>query len=102
VRFIYTNAYCVRFRKFEKANNYLRIYNSLYSDSIDLLYIESIVNKKLDNFLDAKISAEKIFLRNPEHKKNLFNLLHIYNELGDFENKIMVQKKLDTYKNEIY
>jgi hypothetical protein len=28
--------------------------------------------------------------------------LHIYNELGDFENKIMVQKKLDTYKNEIY
>ncbi len=98
----YLGLYYYRFRKFEKANNYLRIYNSLYSDSIDLLYIESILNKKLGNFLDAKISAEKIFLRNPEHKKNLFNLLHIYNELGDLENKIMVQKKLDTYKNEIY
>ncbi len=98
----YLGFYYYRFRNFEKANNYLRIYNSQYSDSIDLLYIESILNKKLGNFQFAKISAEKIFLRNPEHKKNLSNLLHIYNELGDFENQIMVQKKLDTFKNEIY
>ena len=98
----YLGFYYYRFRKFEKATNYFRIYNSLYSDSIDLLYIETVLNKKLGNFLDAKIPAEKIFLRNPEHKKNLINLLHIYNELGEFENKIIVQKKLDTYKNEIY
>jgi hypothetical protein len=86
----------------EKAILYIKKYNYNFPNSLYLLHIHTLINKKIGNYIDAKYSGEQILLRRPKNKKNLNNLISIYKKLDDTKNLNKVNKILDNYKNEIY
>jgi hypothetical protein len=86
----------------EKAILYIKKYNYNLPNSLYLLHINTLINKKIGNYIDAKYSGEQILLRRPKNKKNLNNLISIYKKLDDTKNLNKVNKILDNYKNEIY
>ena len=76
--------------------------NNVFPNSLYLLHIHTLINKKIGNYIDAKYSGEQILFRSPKNKKNLNNLISIYRKLDDTKNLNKVNKILDNYKNEIY
>ena len=88
--------------KIDKAILYIKKYNYNFPNSLYLLHINTLLNKKIGNYIDAKYSGEQILFRRPKNKKNLNNLISIYRKLDDTKNLNKVNKILDNYKNEIY
>ena len=86
----------------EKAILYIKKYNFKNPNSLYLLHINTLINKKIGNYTDAKYSGEQILFRRPKNKKNLNNLISIYKKLDDTKNLKKVNMMLDNYKNEIY
>ncbi len=72
-----------RCHDYETAAYFAEQYISLAPEDISYIYVASVAFKKHRNFTMAADLGERVRLRDPRNKKNLFNLAEIYYQLGN-------------------
>ncbi|HMZ58289.1 MAG TPA: hypothetical protein PL048_05915 [Leptospiraceae bacterium] len=74
----FLSLYYFRRREFNYALRLANAYNNQCPDSWNMLYLESVLWKKMGNFRRALSISEQIYLRNPDIIKNLKNRKELF------------------------
>jgi len=66
-----------------------------YPDNLESYYFASYAFKKKKDFLESLNFAERLYLRNPEHLKNLLNLADLYRITANYDKSSIILQKVE-------